>query len=148
VRDRPAAVRELRRVLSPGGRVAVNVPGTMPRLFEIMDDALARHVGPAAARFVGAVFSLADPGELEELLRSAGFGDVVVTTTTKRLQLPPPADFLWQYVQCTPMGAIVAQAEDARQDDLERDVVAQWQEFVEDGALVVDQPIVTATARS
>lgn len=148
VADRPAATREIRRVLSSGGRVAINVPGKMPRLFEIMDEALASHVSPELAQFVGAVFSLHDPAEIETLLAGAGFRDVHVEVTTETLRLPPPADFLWQYVHATPMGAVVAACEDDRWEKVEHDVVAAWQQFVVDGNLVVHQPIVVATARA
>lgn len=146
VADRPTALREMRRVLSTGGRVAINVPGKMPRLFEIMDEALARHVSPELAQFVGAVFCLHDPAELESLLADAGFRDINVEVTTKTLRLPPPADFLWQYVHATPMGAVVASSEGDRWEKVERDVVAGWQQFVEGGDLVLHQPIVVATA--
>lgn len=146
VSDRPAALREMRRVLSTGGRVAINVPGKMTRLFEIMEEGLACHVGPELAQFVGAVFCLHDTDEIETLLAGAGFRDINVEVVTKTLRLPPPVDFLWQYVHATPMGAVVAACEDDRWEKVERDVVAQWQQFVEDGVLAIHQPIVVATA--
>ncbi len=147
VADRLAAVREMRRVLSSGGRLAINVPGTITRVFEIMAEALAHHIRPDLAGFVRSVCSLHDPSQLDGLLRGAGFHDVTVETTTKTLRLPPPADFLWQYIHATPMAAFVAEADDDRREKLERDVVAQWQDFVDHGSLVVDLPILTATAR-
>src|SRR3546814_7630784 len=42
--DRQAALREMRRVLVDGGRLAFNVPGPMPRIFAVMGEAIARHV--------------------------------------------------------------------------------------------------------
>jgi len=147
IADRPAAVREMWRVLSPSGRVAINVPGKITRVFEIMIEALAHHIIPGLAVFHRSPFSLCDPNELEGLLQSAGFHDVAVKTTTKILRLPPPADFLWQYIHATPMGAVIAEADADHLDKLERDVVAQWQDFVDRGNLVIDSPILTATAR-
>lgn len=147
VADRPAAVREMRRVLSFGSRVAINVPGTITRIFEIMSEALAHHIKPELAGFVRTIFSLDDPSELDGLLQGAGFDDVTIDTTTKTLRLAPPADFLWQYIHATPMAAAVAEADDDRQKKLESDVLAQWQDFVDHGNLVIDLPILTATAR-
>lgn len=147
VADRPAAMQEMRRVLSSGGRVAINVPGTITRVFEIMAEALGHHITPDLAGFVRAVCSLHDPSQLDGLLRGAGFHDVTVETTTKTLRLPPPADFLWQYIHATPMAALVAEADDDRREKLQSDVVAQWQDFVDHGSLVIDLPILTATAR-
>lgn len=47
VADRSAALREIRRVLAPGGRVAITVPGTMEPLMEAMAESLARNIDPA-----------------------------------------------------------------------------------------------------
>ncbi len=93
------------------------------------------------------VFSLHDPDELQNLISGAGFHDVAVWRDTKTLRLPAPEEFLWQYVQSTPLVAAVAQADDESRAALERNVVAKWQEFVEDGALMLSPGIVVATAR-
>ena len=61
--------------------------------------------------------------------------------------LPEPAEFLWQYVHSTPLAAAVAQIDDVGRAALERDVVAAWQSFVDDGALILDANAVLTTAR-
>ena len=81
-----------------------------------------------------AVFSLYEPQELEKLMSSAGFRDVEVRSKTLSITLPEPAEFLWQYVHSTPLAAAVAQIDDVGRAALERDVVAAWRSFVEDGA--------------
>ena len=78
---------------------------------------------------------------------SAGFTDVDASLIPATLLLPGPADFLWQYINLTPMGPLVAQASADVQDALERDVFRSWQPFVADGRMQVDQPMVVATAR-
>lgn len=147
VPDRRAALREMRRILASGGRLILNVPGPTPRLFAAMGQALARHIGAEAAGFVNHVFSLHDTGELQELIGGAGFHDVSVQVETKTLRLPPPDEFLWQYVHSTPLGGTVAQVDDEHRGSLERDVVANWQEFVKDRALMLQVRVVVATAR-
>lgn len=148
INDKPAAVREFRRVLASGGRVALNTPGTIQRPMEILDEGLARHISTDLAGFVRAVFSIHDPQVLGNLLHEAGFRKVEAKTTTTTLRLPPPVDFLWQYINLTPMGAFVSQAPEDAQDALEQDVVAQWQEFLDNGSTVIHQPMVIATGRT
>lgn len=145
--DKHAVLREMRRVLVRGGRLVLNVPGPTPRLFAIMGEALARYVGAEAAGFVNHVFSLHDTGELQNLVSGAGFHDVSIQSHIKRLPLPAPEDFLWQYVHSTPLAGAVAQLDDEHRGALERDVAAQWREFVEDGVLMLRVRIVIAAAR-
>lgn len=145
--DREAALSEMRRVLAPGGRLIINVPGPTPQAFGILAEALARHIGPQAAGFVNQVFSLHDTAEVQNLLSGADFGDVSVESHNKTLRLPAPEEFLWQFVHSTPLAAAVAGAEEERLASLERDVMAEWQPFVQDRALVVQVRMVTATAR-
>jgi len=147
VDDRHAAVREMRRVLSSGGRVAINVPGPITPVFEILAQALTEHIRPDLGDFVRSVCSLHDPRVLDGLLREAEFHDVAVETETKALRLPPPADFLWQYIHVTPMGDLVEAADAAQREKMESEVVARWQDFVDRDSLVIDLPVLTATAR-
>jgi SAM-dependent methyltransferase len=147
VPDKHAALSEMRRVLAPGGRLILNVPGPTPQLFVILGEAVARHIGAEAAGFVNHVFSLHDPAELQNLINGAGFRDVSVQAATKSLRLPPPEEFLWQYVQSTPLAGAVAQVNDERCGTLERDVAAKWQEFVKNRTLMLQVRMVVATAR-
>jgi ubiquinone/menaquinone biosynthesis C-methylase UbiE len=145
--DKHAALSEMRRVLAPGGRLILNVPGPTPQLFVIMEEALTRHIGVEAAEFVSQVFSLHDTAEIHNFINGAGFHDVSVKADTKSLRLPLPEEFLWQYVHSTPLAGAVAQVNDGRRSELVRDVAVKWQEFVEDRAMMLQVRMVVATAR-
>lgn len=146
VPDKPAAVREMYRVLAPGGRALVSVPAPGP-FFNVFEAGLARHV-PAAAPFLALVFSLNEPAALERLFRDAGFREVTVRSMPKRLQLPPARDFLWQYLQCTPIGGMVAETSDQVRAALERDVVEGWRKWTVESGMTYEQPMLWATART
>jgi ubiquinone/menaquinone biosynthesis C-methylase UbiE len=147
VPDKVAALREMRRVLRTDGRVFVNAPGPKPPMFAILADALARHLGPKAAAFADVVFSLHDAAALTELMRSAGLREIDVKAKPMTLRLPPPADFLWQYILSTPLAEAAAQAGQPKRDALEQDVCAQWQDFVTDGSMSLQVGMTTAGAR-
>ena len=145
VGDKSAALREMRRVVVAGGRVLVSVP-TPTTFFNVLHDKMARHL-PAGAPFVSMVFSLNDTAEIERLFRGAGFRDVSIKSGTKELHLPSPKDFLWQYIQCTPLAGLVAGADPEVLTALERDVVGGWQPWVRDGGLTYQQGMIVTTAR-
>jgi ubiquinone/menaquinone biosynthesis C-methylase UbiE len=119
--NKDAALREFYRVLGSRGRLLANVPGPTPHPFEIMADGLARHIGPESASFVHMVFSLHDPNDLRNLATQAGFANVDVRSTDTLLELPPPAEFLWQYVWSTPLAATMAQVDQERRAALENE---------------------------
>lgn len=149
VGDKAAAGSEIRRALAPDGRVVINVPGAEQPLYTTMAEALARHVNPELEGFVHAVFSLHDPRELERLLTDAGLSDVAAWSETKTFHKPSSTEWLWQYVNATPMGALFADVSDEIRAAVEADLVERWRPWVDDdGNTVYDQPIVWATARA
>jgi ubiquinone/menaquinone biosynthesis C-methylase UbiE len=122
--DRPAALREMRRVLGTEGRLALMVwrgihesPG-----FAVLADALQRHVGQAAAAIMRAPFGLSNADELEALVRAAGFQNVAIQQRSGTVRFPSVERFVLSYVAGSPLAGPVSQASDAARAALITDV--------------------------
>lgn len=127
--DRTASVREMRRVLTKGGRVAISVWQALHRhpMFEALLTATARHLG-ADHTTVNVPFSLWDAEELRTLLSDAGFQRIEVIPRSLIVQLPSPECF----VQLTVQGAATsipafAQLNDASRSALVEAVIEETQ---------------------
>ena len=94
------------------------------------------------------VFSLHEVQELESLVSGTGFVDVSIRASDERLHLAAPEEFLWQYLHSTPLAAAVAELDGERRAAFAREVVAQWERFVEHHALILLLRVVMASARA
>jgi ubiquinone/menaquinone biosynthesis C-methylase UbiE len=91
--DKPAATREMRRVLAPRGRVAL---ATWRRLDDnpLMLDlhrVAVRHLGPV----VDLRHSFGDPDVMRRLLADAGFQDIRIASVTRTVRMTDGAAFAW-----------------------------------------------------
>lgn len=148
VPGKAAALGEMHRVLTGGGRALLTVPGPAPELFSIMMDGLARWVDPQAAAFGHMVFALHDADEIQDLFLEAGFHDVDLSSTTVRLDVPGPHDFLWQYITSTPMAELVMKADQETRDAFEREVTDRWQLFRTDNGMKLEVRMTTAIGQA
>ena len=85
--DKPGAIREFRRVLAPGGRVALSVWRTLQHnpVHEAINEAVVRHRG--TTDWIPAAYS-GNASELEALLSGGGFEDVAIEPVTMTLRFP------------------------------------------------------------
>ena len=112
--DRAAAAREMRRVLAPGGRLALSVwrGVTFQPPFHALQTALTRRIG--AERAALPPFGFGDGEALRTVVSGAGFRDVRVRVEARTARFPSPQAFVHTIAAGAPsmLGALKEQGAD------------------------------------
>jgi SAM-dependent methyltransferase len=108
--DRLAALLEMRRVLTPGGRIGASVFTAIERnpVTHALSDALDLYLGHGASRAKRNEHSLAHAGELRALFDAAGFTDVRVETAARTVRFASAAEYVRVQFAATPLAALLA----------------------------------------
>jgi ubiquinone/menaquinone biosynthesis C-methylase UbiE len=135
--DREGAVREMKRVLVPGGRAVVMVWREIDRApgFAVLAAALGRTISSDAEALMRAPFALSEDGELSRLLESAGLCDCAIHAETGDVRFASTAMFVRSYVGGSPLAAIVAAAPASAYEKLVEEVERALDPLIERGSL-------------
>jgi ubiquinone/menaquinone biosynthesis C-methylase UbiE len=147
--DRPAALREMRRVMVPGGRLALSVWRAFDRfpLFTALADVLEAYFGVAASAIFRASVSLSDREALRTLLREAGFCDIHIRVVVKMARYPSVAEFLPGYLSVFPVVAAIAAMREADRAAMFSRMATLLHDFMDDDGLAapMESHVVTAS---
>jgi ubiquinone/menaquinone biosynthesis C-methylase UbiE len=152
--DRGAALAQMRRVLAPGGRLALSVFGPIEHnpATHALADALDRHLGPGASAAKRTEHALADTGALRALVERAGFAGVAIDTASKQVRFASGADYVRIQLAATPLASVIAGVEPERREGLvaalTRDVCLALAPHLGPEGLTFPQEVRTVLARA
>jgi SAM-dependent methyltransferase len=146
--NRVSGLRELRRVLRSGGRVALTVWGPPDRapFAGLVAVALGRRM-PTECDELLLPFALANPAEVESLLLEAGFRNVRITREAREARFASFDDFWTPYEQGGGrLGQAYLSLPLAVRGDVQRDVKLRLADFALDAPITMTLEAYLATA--
>lgn len=147
--DKPTALRELRRVLAPGGRALVSVWSLQPPFLDAYNRVTEQHLGvPAGA----APFSLTDAGAVRALLEGAGFAAAEFAEVERTIRTASLGDFVRPSVQAMAaivpaLGALPPGEIEAKADGIAADLAPLVRANLDGGALAYQMRTCVALVR-
>ena len=108
--DRVTSISEMRRTLTPGGRLAIAAWASISqaRGYQILLDIASRQCGREAADVLAAPFVLGDRAELAELFVDAGISGANVTLHEGSIRFPSVKEFIRIEVKGSPLADMVS----------------------------------------
>ena len=127
--DKALAMREMRRVLAGGGRLALSVWNGVGLYNSAVREALARFVSDAAALQFCASRQVPAKEELQRLATEAGFSAVDVRVSRINVHLTRPDKFTLDHLSATPLAPIIAAADPEAREKIGASVMKQLQRY-------------------
>ena len=145
--DKALAMREMRRVLARGGRLALSVWNGVGLYNSAVGEALIRFVSDAAALQFCASRQVPTKEELRRLATEAGFSAVDVRVSRINVHLPRLHKFTLDHLSATPLAPLIAATEPAAREKIGASVMKELQHYADGEGVTYPEETHVLTAR-
>jgi ubiquinone/menaquinone biosynthesis C-methylase UbiE len=145
--DKALALREMRRVLDHGGRLALSVWRGVGAYHHAVGDALARFISAESAVRFRASRQVPTAEDLQRLATQAGFTDVDVRLHEINIHLPRLDEFTLNHLAGTPVADDLAGATPQARQKLAASVMEQLQRYADGDGVTYPEAARVLTAR-
>lgn len=136
--DRPAALREMHRVLAPEGRLALSVLRSIEHSpgYVALAEALERHVGADAGAMMRSPFPSLSPDDLRDLVKDAGFREVRIRLVIASARFASAEEFLRQEVASSPLARPLGELNGDLREAMIHDLGRALRAYTDDDGIV------------
>lgn len=145
--DKSGVLREMARVLRPGGRVAVSVWKEPSKFGDVLGEVLDRHFGEGVTAAWQVAYSLGDRDELRSLATDNGFKDACVSLDMKMGRHAAPQEFVKNAIAASPLAGDFEKADEGEQREILQEIIHGMKNCMDDGGLAIPASCHTLTAR-
>lgn len=147
--DRSLALREMRRVIAPRGRLALSVFRGLEHhaVYASLCDALERHAGPQAGSMMRSPFALGDGEQVRALLAGAGFREVRIRLWFGSERFPSFEELLRREAASSPLAGPLSELDDGARDALIAELSSAMRAYVDDDGIAFPNDSLMVLAR-
>jgi ubiquinone/menaquinone biosynthesis C-methylase UbiE len=145
--DKALALREMRRVLDRGGRLALSVWKGVGAYHQAVGDALARFISAEAAARFCASRQVPTKEDLQRLATEGSFANVEVRIDRIDIHLPRIAEFTLEHLAGSPVAQSIAAAPPDARAKVAASVTKQLQHYADGDGVTYPEETQVLTAR-
>jgi SAM-dependent methyltransferase len=146
--DRLRALREMRRVLVPGGRLALSVWNNIGLYNGAVGKALCQILGEETAKRFCASRQFPPGEEIVRLAGEAGFLAIALRVARLDIRLPSLDRFALDHLAATPLAAAIADADECVRRNIGASVREQLAGYADDGGVAYPEETHILTAQT